>query len=120
MEKCSFCVQRTQAGKLQAKMENRPLNGDEIQSACAQACPTGAIRFSNVNDKTSTVSQIRENNQQRVFYVLEQIHTLPNVNYLAKIRNTDEIIHSGEANEHANEGVVEPVTPQHEPATQGH
>ncbi|MGV3528222.1 MAG: TAT-variant-translocated molybdopterin oxidoreductase [Flavisolibacter sp.] len=120
MEKCSFCVQRTQAGKLQAKMENRPLNGDEIQSACAQACPTGAIRFGNVNDKTSTVSQIRENNQQRVFYVLEQIHTLPNVNYLAKIRNTDEIIHSGEANEHANEGVVEPVTPQHEPATQGH
>ncbi|RYZ28873.1 MAG: 4Fe-4S dicluster domain-containing protein, partial [Chitinophagaceae bacterium] len=55
MEKCTFCVQRTQAGKLQAKMENRPLAGDEIQSACAQACPTSAITFSNVNDKTSTV-----------------------------------------------------------------
>ena len=118
MEKCSFCVQRTQAGKLQAKMENRPLNGDEIQSACAQACPTGAIRFSNVNDKTSTVSQIRENNQQRVFYVLEQIHTLPNVNYLAKIRNTDEVIppkHGGTEG-HAQQQTGEPVTPQHEPA----
>ncbi|OLY91045.1 quinol:cytochrome c oxidoreductase iron-sulfur protein precursor [Cnuella takakiae] len=92
MEKCSFCVQRTQAGKLKAKLENRQLKGDEIQSACAQACPTGAIVFGNVNDETSTVAQLRENNNGRLFYVIEQIHTLPNVSYLAKIRNTEEIV----------------------------
>lgn len=91
MEKCSFCVQRTQEGKLKAKHENRPLGGDEIQSACAQACPTNAIVFGNVNDKTSQVTQIRKNNDRRLFYVLEPLHTLPNVNYLAKIRNVENV-----------------------------
>jgi molybdopterin-containing oxidoreductase family iron-sulfur binding subunit len=62
-------VQRLQEGKLKAKLENRTLGGDEVISACAQACPTNAIVFSNVNDKTSSVSKIRENNQQRLFYV---------------------------------------------------
>jgi MoCo/4Fe-4S cofactor protein with predicted Tat translocation signal len=116
MEKCTFCVQRTQEGKLKAKMENRPLGPNEVVSACAQACPTNAIVFSNVNDKTSAVSKIREENQQRLFYVIEQIHTLPNVNYLAKIRNTDEIVANREnMSEHANQQ-EEPGVEKHEPA----
>ncbi|HEU4633374.1 MAG TPA: TAT-variant-translocated molybdopterin oxidoreductase [Flavisolibacter sp.] len=119
MEKCSFCVQRTQEGKLKAKMDNRQLGGNEVQSACAQACPTNAITFGNVNDKTSTVAQIREQNPQRLFYVLEQIHTLPNVSYLAKIRNTEEVIASGEHGaEHAGQSKGEPV-PSHQPAAEG-
>jgi MoCo/4Fe-4S cofactor protein with predicted Tat translocation signal len=119
MEKCSFCVQRTQEGKLKAKMENRPLGGDDVQTACAQACPTNAITFGNVNDKTSTVTKIREQNPQRLFYVLEQIHTLPNVSYLAKIRNTEEVIESGEHGaEHAGQSKGEPV-PSHQPAAGG-
>src|SRR5687767_10228259 len=96
MEKCTFCVQRLQEGKLKAKLENRELKGDEITTACAQACPTTAIVFSNVNDKTSQVAQIRKNNPGRMFYVIEQLHTLPNVNYLAKVRNTDELIETEE------------------------
>ncbi|GAA4342893.1 TAT-variant-translocated molybdopterin oxidoreductase [Flaviaesturariibacter amylovorans] len=91
MEKCTFCVQRTQEGKLKAKLENRPLGGDEVQSACAQACPTNAIVFGNANDPNSTVSQWRKNNPNRLFHVIEQIHTLPNVSYLAKVRNSKEI-----------------------------
>ena len=119
MEKCTFCVQRTQAGKLSAKMENRELGGDDVQSACAQACPTGAIVFGNANDKNSTVSKTREQNPRRLFYVLEQIHTLPNVSYLAKIRNTDEVIAGeGSTNEQRRQQTGEPVTPQHEPATE--
>jgi MoCo/4Fe-4S cofactor protein with predicted Tat translocation signal len=90
MEKCSFCVQRLQEGKLTAKKENRVIKDGEIQTACMQACPTHAIVFSNVNDKDSRVSKIRNVEQrERKFYVLEQLHTLSNVNYLAKIRNTD-------------------------------
>ncbi len=90
MEKCSFCVQRLQEGKLNAKKENRTVKDGEIQTACMQACPTNAIVFSNVNDKESRVSKIRNVEQkERKFYVLEQLHTLSNVNYLAKIRNTD-------------------------------
>jgi molybdopterin-containing oxidoreductase family iron-sulfur binding subunit len=117
MEKCTFCVQRTQSGKLQAKMENRTLGGDEVQSACSQACPTGAIVFGNANDENSTVAKIRTENPRRLFYVLEQIHTLPNINYLAKIRNTDEVITGGSSNEHRQQQQGVPVTPQHEPAT---
>ena len=90
MEKCSFCVQRLQEGKLNAKKEDRIIKDGEIQTACMQACPTHAIVFSNVNDSKSRVSQIRNVEQKEIkFYVLEQLHTLSNVNYLAKIRNTD-------------------------------
>jgi molybdopterin-containing oxidoreductase family iron-sulfur binding subunit len=117
MEKCSFCVQRTQGAKLQAKMENRPIGADEVQTACAQACPTSAIVFGNAYDKNSTVAQIRQNNPQRLFYVLEQLHTLPNINYLAKIRNTDEIIEPEEKlGEHAGETKEEEIPSQHKPA----
>ena len=90
MEKCSFCVQRCQEGKLNAKKEDRPLKDMEVKTACMQACPTHAIMFGNVNDKDSQISKLRTKAQnERKFYVLEELHTLPNVNYLEKIRNTD-------------------------------
>jgi molybdopterin-containing oxidoreductase family iron-sulfur binding subunit len=101
MEKCSFCVQRLQDGKLKAKKESRPLksgeNGEfDLKTACQQACPTDAIIFGNVNDKQSAVYRHRAENQDRLFYALEMLHTLPNVSYLAKVRNNDEIVHIGE------------------------
>ncbi len=90
MEKCMFCVQRLQEGKLNAKKENRTLRDQEVKTACMQACPTNAINFGNVNDPESQISKIRfEEQKNRKFYVLEQLHTLPNINYLTKIRNTD-------------------------------
>ncbi len=93
MEKCSFCVQRLQEGKLAAKKEGRPVKDGEIRTACQQACPTDAIVFGNVNDPQSAIYKLRRNQQkERMFYVLEEIHTLPNVNYLSKIRNTDAIV----------------------------
>jgi molybdopterin-containing oxidoreductase family iron-sulfur binding subunit len=94
MEKCTFCVQRLQAAKLDAKKENRILKGDDAKTACQTACPTSAIVFGNAHDKESSVNKVRENNKQRSFYVLEQLHVLPNVTYLAKVRNTDEVIES--------------------------
>jgi MoCo/4Fe-4S cofactor protein with predicted Tat translocation signal len=102
MEKCSFCIQRTQAAKLTAKKEGRVLADGDAKTACQQACAGDAIVFGNVHDKNSQVSQIRRDNPQRSFYVLEQLHVLPNVTYLAKVRNTDEIIekeHHGAAEE---------------------
>jgi molybdopterin-containing oxidoreductase family iron-sulfur binding subunit len=95
MEKCSFCIQRCQDGKLKAKKESRPLKSGEnnewdVQTACQQACPTNAIVFGNANDKNSAVTQMRMNNKLRLFHSLEQLHTLPNVSYLAKVRNRDE------------------------------
>ncbi len=88
IEKCSFCVQRLQGGKIKAKKENRPLQDADIQTACMQACPTNAIVFGNVNNQNSQISKLRnEDQKERVFYALELIHVLPNVNYLAKVRN---------------------------------
>ena len=93
MEKCSFCVQRLQEGKLNAKKEDRPLKDLEVKTACMQACPTHAIMFGNVNDKDSKISQLRTREQkERKYYVLEELHVLSNVNYLVKVRNTDRIV----------------------------
>ncbi len=89
IEKCSFCVQRLQEAKLTAKKENRPLADKDIKVACQQACPTQAIVFGNANDKNSAISKVRSENQLRQYKVLEQLHVLPNVTYLAKVSNQE-------------------------------
>ena len=101
MEKCSFCIQRLQHAKLDAKKENRNLADGEAKTACMQACPTQAIVFGDVADKNSAISQERLNNPQRLFYSLEQLHVLPNVSYFSKIRNSEELIEKGEHHEGA-------------------
>jgi MoCo/4Fe-4S cofactor protein with predicted Tat translocation signal len=89
IEKCSFCVQRLQEGKLKAKKENRPLKDMvDVRTACQQSCPADAIVFGNANDNQSNISTTRANNTHRLFYALEELHVLPNINYLAKVRNT--------------------------------
>jgi molybdopterin-containing oxidoreductase family iron-sulfur binding subunit len=90
IEKCSFCIQRLQESKLKAKKESRPLADSDIKVACQQACPTEAIVFGNANDSHSAISISRKENPNRQFYVLEQLHVLPNVTYLAKVRNIEE------------------------------
>ena len=82
VEKCSFCVQRIQEKKLQAKLENRILKDYEIKTACMQACPAGAIVFGNLNDKNSKVSDLF--NDPRRYHLLEDLHTLPNTDILQK------------------------------------
>ena len=97
MEKCSFCVQRLQDAKLTAKKDGRPLRDGEARTACQMACPTDAILFGNVNDKTSAIYNLRHKEQvERTYYVLEELHTLPNVNYLSKVRNTEQIMGGNE------------------------
>jgi molybdopterin-containing oxidoreductase family iron-sulfur binding subunit len=88
MEKCSMCVQRIQAGKLKAKIESRrPIDG-EIETACSQSCPTDAIVFGDMNDSESRISKlIADEEQYRLFYVLDEINTRPSVSYLTKVRN---------------------------------
>jgi molybdopterin-containing oxidoreductase family iron-sulfur binding subunit len=89
IEKCSFCVQRIQAGKLQAKSEGRPLVDGEIKTACQTACPTNAIQFGDRNDKNSEIHKIFFDNA-RNYHMFEELHFLPNVGYQVKIRNKDE------------------------------
>jgi MoCo/4Fe-4S cofactor protein with predicted Tat translocation signal len=102
MEKCTFCVQRIQAGKLEAKKEGRRPKDGEIVTACASACPTDALVFGDMNDPESHISRMleikntdadyiitKELGEPRAYHVLEEIGTKPNVTYLTKIRNTD-------------------------------
>jgi MoCo/4Fe-4S cofactor protein with predicted Tat translocation signal len=100
MEKCTFCVQRCQDAKLKAKKEDRVLQDSDIKTACQQACAAGAIVFGNANDSKSEISQVRKENKGRVYYSLENIHTMPNVNYLAKVRNASEISNEGKLSSH--------------------
>ena len=87
IEKCSFCVQRIQEGKLTAKRENRRLRDGDIKSACQTACPTGAIVFGDMNNQDSEVSKrIKKDLNYRV---LEETNTQTSVYYSAKIVNRD-------------------------------
>jgi len=86
MEKCSMCIQKTQLSILTAKKESRPVKDIEFQTACSSACPTGAMVFGDVNDKKSDVAHIKEDD--RMFHLLAEIGTKPNVMYHLKVRNT--------------------------------
>ncbi len=85
VEKCSFCIQRIQEGKLKAKNERRKLKDGDITPACAGACPSKALVFGDVNDPNSRVAQLIKD--PRNYHLLEELHTLPTVGYLTKIRN---------------------------------
>ena len=87
VEKCTLCVQRIQEKKMEAKLEGRALEDGEVQPACVQSCPSGALVFGNMNDPASRVSLRKKD--ERNYHLLEQLHTLPSVGYLTKIRNTD-------------------------------
>jgi MoCo/4Fe-4S cofactor protein with predicted Tat translocation signal len=109
IEKCSFCVQRLQESKLAAKKAQDPALIRNVKVACAQACPTNAISFGNVNDKESEVYQLRNGgNKDRSFYVLETLHVLPNVSYLAKIKNTDRDVTNEAGHGGAEHGAAKP------------
>ena len=83
MEKCTFCVQRIQAGKDQAKDEQRPPRDGDITPACAQTCPSQAIVFGDLNDPASRVSQL--SSDARAYRVFESLNTRPAVAYLKKV-----------------------------------
>jgi Fe-S-cluster-containing dehydrogenase component len=85
MEKCTFCVQRIQNVKIRAKNERRPIEDGEITPACAQACPTGAIVFGNLNDKRSRVAALHA--RPRAYAMLAELNTRPRNAFLARIRN---------------------------------
>ncbi|MFP3595801.1 TAT-variant-translocated molybdopterin oxidoreductase [Chryseobacterium sp. SIMBA_029] len=87
MEKCSMCIQETQATILAAKRDNRKVTDTEFKNscACAAACSTGAMTFGDMNDKESEVRDLYSSNRR--YYLLEEIGTKPNVFYHTKVRN---------------------------------
>ncbi|MFO7652224.1 MAG: TAT-variant-translocated molybdopterin oxidoreductase [Candidatus Krumholzibacteriia bacterium] len=85
MEKCTYCVQRIENARIEARNERRPIRDGEIVPACAQTCPTEAIVFGDLNDRDSRVSGLREDS--RAYDLLTYLNTKPRTHYLARIRN---------------------------------
>lgn len=89
MEKCTYCVQRINERRIDAEREDRKINEgvheNELQTACQQSCPAGAIIFGNINDPNSRVSKLKA--ESRNYSLLSELNTRPRTTYLAEIRN---------------------------------
>jgi len=87
MEKCSMCIQMTQATILTAKKEGRKVAANEFETACTQACATGAMVFGDINNPEDDVAKLKED--KKAFHVLDAVGTKPNVVYQVKVVNTN-------------------------------
>src|SRR3954468_12555344 len=117
MEKCTYCVQRIEEAKIAAHVHAGASNKtkiprDSFTTACAQACPTEAIVFGDINDPQSRVSKMKE--QDRNYRLLEYLNVKTRTSYLARIRNPNPKMPDAR-----QIGVASPVTHEHLDETEG-
>src|SRR5262249_4660647 len=87
MEKCTYCVQRINNGRIEAAKHNRSVQDGESVTACEQACPSEAIVFGNANDPNGRVSKLREKTNPRAYNMLGELNARPRTTYLGAVRN---------------------------------
>jgi Fe-S-cluster-containing dehydrogenase component len=85
MEKCTYCTQRINRARIDAKLAGRELRDGDVKTACQQACPASAIEFGNLRDGSSRVSKAKAD--ARNYALLDELNTKPRTTYLAKVRN---------------------------------
>jgi molybdopterin-containing oxidoreductase family iron-sulfur binding subunit len=85
MEKCSYCVQRIQRGRIEAEQLGRRLRDGEVVTACQAVCPTQAISFGDLNDAASEV--LKAKSSPRNYALLAELNTRPRTTYLARVTN---------------------------------
>jgi molybdopterin-containing oxidoreductase family iron-sulfur binding subunit len=92
MEKCTYCVQRIQAAKITAKNTGEAIHDGQIQTACQQVCPTGAIVFGDLADRAGEALRLRR--LPRAYAILAELNVRPRTIYLARIRNPNPALES--------------------------
>jgi MoCo/4Fe-4S cofactor protein with predicted Tat translocation signal len=102
MEKCTYCVQRIEAAKIQSKVDGQPIPANWLQTACQQTCPTGAIVFGDQNSPDWQVTQLKADPLN--YGLLEDINTRPRTTYLAKMRNPNPALSEANPAEGAEHG----------------
>ena len=109
MEKCTYCIQRVQNGKIAARNEGRRVADGEVQSACMVACPTQAIVFGDLKDPASMVTRMHKD--PRSYAMLAELNTKPRTLYLARVRNVHPRLKTAEqlkaAEAHHSHGTTE-------------
>jgi molybdopterin-containing oxidoreductase family iron-sulfur binding subunit len=97
MEKCTYCVQRISAARIDAKTENRTIRDGEMLTACQQACPTEAISFGDLNDEDAEVTHLQE--EPHNYALLGHLGTRPRTTYLTHLSNPNDPLEEVEENE---------------------
>jgi molybdopterin-containing oxidoreductase family iron-sulfur binding subunit len=85
MEKCTYCTQRINRARIDAKLSGRELRDGDVKTACQQACPASAIEFGNLRDASSRV--VKAKADARNYSLLAELNTKPRTTYLSKVRN---------------------------------
>ena len=110
MEKCTYCVQRIQAAKIASQNTGEAIRDGQIQTACQQVCPTGAIVFGDLADQKSEV--LRRQCSARAYAILAELNTKPRTIYLARIRNPNPALEIAES----SDGAASQLSRQHKNA----